>query len=235
MVRHIPHRDRVPPAQPPPGQAAQFAVVRGFFQFVQQVRLSVLHFGQESEPRQAGSNRLHVFRLDLQPFGVGVDAVGAPHGRPAHAVAAVAPLLEHFGGSRHRLSQVDHQRLRAGLVHVVAQLQDHLSGPQRVQQAFDAAVHPRLVRQSGVVLVIGAQGVPVLEEAAGSLAVAGINHAVGALQHLFPLGKSLKGSSLSGLCENLFPVALQQLLHGRVAFLHRDFGVRFRPGKKQVS
>ena len=46
---------------------------------------------------------------------------------------------------------------------------------------------------------------------------------------------SLKGSSLSGLCENLFPVALQQLLHGRIAFLHRDFGVRFRPGKKQVS
>ena len=187
MVRHIPCRDRVPPAQPAPGQAAQFAVVRGFLQLCQQVRFPVLHFNQESESRQAGSYRLHVLRADLQPLGIGINTVGAPHGRPAHPVAAVSPVFKHRGGPRHRLAQVDHQRLGAVFVHIVAELQDHFSGPQRVQQAFDAAVHPRLIRQAGIFLLVGVQGAAVLEEAAGCLAVACVDHAVGAIQHFFPL------------------------------------------------
>ena len=187
MVRHVPNRDRVPPSQPAPGQAAQFAVVRGFLQLCQQVRLSVLHLNQESESRQAGGHRLHVFRADLQPLGIVVYTVGAPHRRPAHAVAAVSPVFKHRGSPCHRLAQVDHQRLGAVFVHIVAELQDHFSGPQRVQQAFDTAVHPRLVCQAGIFLLVGVQGAAVLEEAAGSLAVAGVDHAVSAFQYFFAL------------------------------------------------
>ena len=46
---------------------------------------------------------------------------------------------------------------------------------QGVQQAFDAAVHPRLVRQSRIVLIVGSQSAAVLEEAAARLGQYGPN------------------------------------------------------------
>ena len=72
-----------------------------------------------------------------------------------------------------------------------------------MKQALYAAVDPCLVGQSRIVLFIGSQGIPVLEETAGRLEVAGVNHAVSAFQHRFPVVGNQDVSAPSGFFKNL--------------------------------
>ena len=234
MVRHVPDRDRVPPAIPAFCQAAQLAALGGLLQLPEQVPAPVLHLRQEGEARESGGHCRHVLRADLQALRVGVDAVGPAQGRPAQAEAAVSPVREHGRGPRHRLAQVDHGRARAGAVHVVAELQHRVPRAQGVQQAFDAAVHPRLVRQSRIVLIVGSQGAAVLEEAAARLRVPRVDHAVRAGERFLPALRHEDPAAEAGLAEDRVAISLQEFPHRGVRFPDSNHGAAFRPCEEQV-
>ena len=235
VVGHVPGGNRVPPAQPAFAQTAEFASFRRLFQFRHHVRFSVPDFRQKSESRQARRLRGQVLRFDLQPLRIGFRPVRTLHRGSSESEAPVSPVQEDRAGPCYRLAQVDHQGLRAVFVHRVAKVQNRLSGPQRMHQPANPAVHPCLVRQARVVLVVAAEGVPVHEEAARRLGIPGINHAVRALKDFPHIPGHKDFSADARVPDHFFPVSRKHLLHRRVAFQNGHFRVRFLPGEKQVG
>ena len=239
VIRHIPDRQCVPPVQPSPGQLTQFILPRGLFQSRNPVlsALPVLQLRKEAEARQPCDFPVRILRPGPQALRQGIQSVGALQRCPPQAEAPEAPPQKDLRGPGHRLPQIDHQRLRTGLLHRVAQLQHRLSRAQRVQQAADAAVHPGLIRQSGILrvfLIPALQGRPVHEEPAGRLGISGVQHTVRPAQRLFPVPGGPDASAQPGLFQDHFAVSGQQLRHGAVLLFQDDLRVPFLPGKKKV-
>ena len=207
--------------------------------------LPVLDFRQEAEARQARDLPVQVLRLALQALRQRVQSVRALQGRPPDAVAPESAPQKDLRRPRHRLAQVDHQRVRTAFLHRVAQLQYGLPCPHRVQQALDAAVDPRLVRQSGIrllplrqvvpVLIPALQRAPVHEEPARRLRVARVQHAVRPVEHFPPVRRSPDRTAQPCLLQHGLSVPLRQLRHGFVLLLHADLRSRFLPREKKIS
>ena len=104
-----------------------------------------------------------------------------------------------------------------------------------MQQTFDPAVDPRLIRQARIVPVVRLQGAAILKKAAGRPGIAGIDHAVAARKGVRPPVRHVDFPADAGFAENRLTVSLQKIPHRGVRFLHGDHGIVLRPGKKKIS
>ena len=237
MVGDVSHGESAPPVQPAAAEHAQLILFRGLFQLRQQILAGIrrLHFQEESEGGQTGDDGGNRGGLEAQTLAQRIQAVCPAEGRAAEGKAFIAAGQKELRHPGHGLAQIDDQSLRAGRVHRVAEAEYLIAGAQRMKQAADAAVDPGLVRQAGIVPVIGAESAAVLKEAACGLAVAGVEHAVRAGEDLRPVSGGQKLPAGAGFAENSRAIAGEQLPHGGIALLHGDNGSAFLSGEKQVS
>ena len=118
--------------------------------------------------------------------------------------------------------------------HVLTQVQHTLALAQGVHQPADAAVDPRLLGQTGIILRGAGEGLPVLTEAAGGHHIPGVHHAVCAMERLGAVARGMEFPRQAAFEKDGPGIALQHILHGGVLFLHIHLGP-LPSGKEQVG